>query len=89
MQDHMLLQVSFQDLKYNIQIPLEYHVLPNVLRSAINTLKWLSPTTWYSAIQARKKGEHVTTFSSLQGCTGNLKPGSMTLLIAPPGMLPL
>lgn len=77
--------VSFSDLTHKVEIPIEEHGIPNVFKAAVNTFKWISPTTWWSAFQAHRKKDHVYPFYPISNCTGTLHPGTMTLLVAPPG----
>jgi ABC-type multidrug transport system ATPase subunit len=81
-----LIEVRYQDVTYHVQVPKQAvkDELPSVARTVRNTL--LGP--FNAAFTLASKGSLSAPKRSievLQGVTGVLKPGTLTLVLSPPG----
>lgn len=66
------LTIEFTDLEYHVPIPAKDNKIPSLPSALLETLMFF-----------RKKDTKVCR--ALERCSGVIKPGSMTLILAPPG----
>lgn len=77
-------QIDFRGLTHHINIKNNPQRIPNLFSTAYDTLKWIIPLTWVFALK-KSRGEEQHPFYTLYDCDGHLTPGTMTLVMAPPG----
>jgi ABC-type multidrug transport system ATPase subunit len=70
------LTIAFKDVSYSVQVPLEKDSYETFISPLVNTAK---------AIGTCGKSNAKKTFYRSKEISGVIKPGSMTLVIAPPG----
>lgn len=71
-------QIHYKDLKYEVQIPLESHEIPNVASEVGNCA-----TGCFRGIT--RQSAPSKPLGVLNTVDGAIRPGTMTLVLAPPG----
>lgn len=67
--------VTFEQLGFELQVPVEKREVPNLVSAMLDPIRGLLST----------KKKEMKTFQGLSKVTGAIKPGEMTLVLAPPG----
>ena len=67
--------VTFDQLGFELEVPLEKREVPNLVSAMVDP--------WRGVFTKRKA--EMKTFQGLSEATGAIKPGEMTLVLAPPG----
>lgn len=81
--------ITFHNLSYTMYLHKTHRDIPNVAKAWLQTLKWLWPPQIYRSLVERvKHRSDMETFHVLQDLNGEIPPGRMQLVLAPPGMLP-
>ena len=72
-------ELRYTDLAYTLQLPLKQH--------AVATLASALPLRVQAAVQRARGGgvAHTLRMEAISACSGTIPPGSMTLILAPPG----
>ena len=74
------IEVRYENLKYSVKIPRQSasHELPNVFRTIFNTLTFPARLVHNIATRATKESR-TEDFTVLEGISGVIKPGTLTL----------
>lgn len=71
------LTITYSNVAYEVQVPVKEAALPSIPNSLINNLKGLNVF--------RDKSKETRLFRPMQPCSGVVRPGELTLVLAPPG----
>eukprot|EP01138_Halocafeteria_seosinensis_P005227 gb/GECG01005344.1/.p1 GENE.gb/GECG01005344.1/~~gb/GECG01005344.1/.p1 ORF type:complete len:636 (+),score=51.49 gb/GECG01005344.1/:1-1908(+) len=77
--------IHLRDVCHEFKLAPENESPQNFIHAAYNTLRWIFPPVWWSSVRSWWKQEGYHKFRNLDDCSATFSPGTMTLMVAPPG----
>jgi len=84
--DAPVIHVTYHNLQYDIALPVNDTSIPNMYKSLVHTVTW--PMRLYQEFVSSHHAtqqKNIQILHALQHVTGSIRPGQMTLVLAPPG----